>query len=335
MLQPRPLSRHSHAAFSIVELLVVIAIIGVLVALLLPAVQSAREAARRAWCQNNMRQIGLATQNYLLANRYLPPSFCLQRSHLSVNQDHSWSVHARLMPFLEQTNAYRQVRTDVDWHLQVNTGVTAYQIPVYLCPSEPNREIRYRDGAPYVSPISYGFSAGSWDVFDPRTGETGTGCFVVNGRLRPGSLTDGMDHTFAALEVKTYQPYIRNGGDFLPDRPPQPGELVDAPGGFKSTGHTVWPDGRVHHTGVTTTFTPNTMVAYEMDGKIYDINFTSQQEGKSADIATRAAITSRSYHGGIVYAVFISGRVAPIPSTIDLRTYRALGTRAGGEVTAL
>ena len=86
------------AAFTLVELLVVIAIIGILVALLLPAVQAAREAARRTQCANNLKQIGLALQNYESTYRVFPPSLTLPASRIG----DSWSAQARILPFLEQ-----------------------------------------------------------------------------------------------------------------------------------------------------------------------------------------------------------------------------------------
>src|ERR1700687_4100371 len=97
--------------FTLIELLVVIAIIAVLISLLLPAVQQAREAARRTQCRNNLKQIGLALHNYLDANQVFPPSSCFSLTP-SFPKTGSWSIHARLLPFLEQSNAYQQARLD-------------------------------------------------------------------------------------------------------------------------------------------------------------------------------------------------------------------------------
>src|SRR6188472_4029953 len=97
----RNVRRGSHSGFTLIELLVVIAIIGILIALLLPAVQAAREAARRSQCSNNLHQISLATQNYLSAMRAVPPAIDWSRSTTS-----NWSVLARLLPYMEDTSLH-------------------------------------------------------------------------------------------------------------------------------------------------------------------------------------------------------------------------------------
>src|ERR1700760_2577570 len=94
-------SRKNRAAFTLVELLVVIAIIGILIALLLPAIQAAREAARRSQCSNNLHQITLAMHNHMSALRFVPPSLDWSRSTAS-----GWSVLARLLPYTEDTSLH-------------------------------------------------------------------------------------------------------------------------------------------------------------------------------------------------------------------------------------
>ena len=104
---------------------------------------------------------------------------------------------------------------------------------------------------------------------------------------------------------------------------------------FKNTGHTEWPDGRVHHTGITTTLPPNTETLYtHTDGNTYDIDFNSWQEGKNgiAGIPTYASINSRSHHIGLVQATFLDGSVSSITDSIDLEVWRALGTRSNREL---
>lgn len=318
------------AGFTLVELLVVLSIIGILVGLLLPAVQSAREAARRTQCGNNLRQLGIATHNYMAAHGYVPPSFCVSRRQLDTEDGHSWSPHARLLPFLEQSAASLAIRLDMDWHLQLDSGVTYFKVPNFLCPAEPNSEIRYRDGKPYVAPISYAFNAGTWRVFSPAKLQGGDGTFIVNGKIRAVGIVDGLSNTLAAAEVKTYQPYLRNTqvNMLVPN-------AADAfqthVGDFKTSGHSVWPDGRVHHAGFTTTFRPNQFVPYLVDNELFDVDYSSQQEGKSNDNETLAAVTARSFHHGLVNALKMDGSVSALSNGIDLAIYRALGTRAGVE----
>ena len=119
------------------ELLVVIAIIGILIAMLLPAIQSVREAARRTSCLNNIRQAVLALHNFESAHMHLPPSYELDDGATTTGNG-SWSIHARLLPFCDQANAFRMVDFGLAWSHAVNvaSGVPTTRIPMYQCPSE-------------------------------------------------------------------------------------------------------------------------------------------------------------------------------------------------------
>jgi hypothetical protein len=104
---------------------------------------------------------------------------------------------------------------------------------------------------------------------------------------------------------------------------------------FKNTGHTEWPDGRVHHTGITTTLPPNSKVTYSSGGNLYDeMDYNSWQEGKNGNAGnpSYAIITSRSFHTGIVHVLLLDGSTRPVSENLDLSIWRALGTRSGGEV---
>jgi len=126
------LSERKLRGFTLIELLVVIAIIAILVALLLPAVQQAREAARRTQCKNNLKQLGLALHNYESTYGMFPPS----RINLS-NPTFQISWNTMILPYIEQDNAYRQYNTNVNWFNVVNDPVTTIQLPAFLCPSTP------------------------------------------------------------------------------------------------------------------------------------------------------------------------------------------------------
>ncbi len=323
----------------------VIAIIGLLIALLLPAVQAAREAARRAHCKNNLKQIGLALHNYQTAHTVFPPSFCIVPGTVLSGNNGSWSIHGRILPYLEQASAYARVRLDVAWDAQRDSGVPTLAIPTYICPSDPNGQtVRTKDGLPWVHPQNYGMNFGTWRVYDPLTRQGGDGAFFVNSRLRPADFRDGLSNTLAAAEVKAFTPYFRNTADPGPAVPASPADLAPLASGaqFKlgpqtndNTGHTEWCDGRVHHSGITTVFTPNTVVAYAHDdGRTYDVDFNSQQEGKSTTQPTYAAVTARSFHGGVVNTLRMDGSTASVADTIDLAVWRALATRSGGEPAA-
>jgi len=329
---------NSRSGFTLVELLVVIAIIGILIALLLPAVQAAREAARHASCKNNLKQIGLALHNYLTAHCVFPPSFCIIPGTVLSGNNGSWSVHGRILPYLEQGTAYEQVRLDTAWDAQLATGVPQLRIPTYLCPSDPNDTVRTKNGAPYIYPHTYGFNFGTWLVWDPATGQGGDGAFFVNSRTRPADFLDGLSNTLCAAEVNAFTSYFRNTTDPGPNVPASVDVIAGlASGGaqFKlgpdtndNTGHTEWCDGRVHHSGITTVFTPNTVVPYlHTDGRTYNVDFNSLQEGKSATQPTYAAVTARSHHSGVVNVALMDGSVRSITDTIALPVWRSLGTR--------
>jgi len=99
-----------------------------------------------------------------------------------------------------------------------------------------------------------------------------------------------------------------------------------------NTGHTEWPDGRVHHTGFTTVLTPNTKVGCGTAGVRDECDYNSQQEGNSASVITYAAVTARSYHTNLVNVALMDGSVRSVSNSITLQNWRYLGTRSGGEV---
>jgi prepilin-type processing-associated H-X9-DG protein len=180
---------------------------------------------------------------------------------------------------------------------------------------------------------------GSWMIFDPSTtqGVGGDGAFAVNRNIRINEIMDGTSQTIAFSEVKAYTPYLRDGGNpaaAATAMPTTTAQVVNYGGTFKSdSGHTEWVDARVHQSGFTASFTPNTKFAYTNGGTEYDIDFNSMREGITSTSITFGTVTSRSYHSGVVNSVFMDGSVKSIPNSIDPIVWRALGTRAGGEST--
>ena len=327
--------------FTLVELLVVIAIIGILIALLLPAVQMAREAARRTQCSNNLRQIGLACHNYHDTLKRLPPSTIVDLAVSATGNNGAWGVHGRILHFLEQGNLYRAVDINQAWDFQA--AIDELKIPVFGCPSDPG-SLTPRDpgkGKVTLWPTSYGFNFGTWFVFDPANPAVrGDGVFYPNSFLKFSSVHDGMSNTVLCSEVKGWNPYTRNGGPSqinIPNSVEEAVQVVQSGDQFKNTGHTEWPDGRVHHTGYTATLPPNTFVPFEKDGVVFDADFNSWQEGKNGNQGspTYAMITSRSYHPGIVQSGMVDGSVQVVSENIEWSVWRAMATRNGREVYSL
>jgi prepilin-type processing-associated H-X9-DG protein len=180
---------------------------------------------------------------------------------------------------------------------------------------------------------------GTWLVFDPVRNEGGDGAFFPNSNLPLAQFVDGTSNTLLAAEVKAWQPYTRNGA---PPSTTIPATVADAQAAvasgaeYKDTGHTEWPDGRVHHTGFTTAMTPNTVVPHTAGGAMVDADYNSWQEGKNggAGQPTYAIVTSRSHHTGQVQVAMVDGSVQTVNDQIDPRVWRGMSTRDGGETAA-
>jgi len=330
----------NRTGFTLVELLVVIAIIGVLVALLLPAVQAAREAGRRMKCQNNLKQLGLALHNYEGAMLCFPPSTISYGS--SANQP--WSGQSFLLPYVEGGNTYGLINFGVGYHHATNQslfpphGVAATKVAVLICPNEVQERPRNNatSGQPEHFPLNYAMNVGAYLVFHPVTQQDGGGAFAPNAQFSTAAFTDGLSNTLAFSEVKAYQPRFHDRPGMPANPPATPADVASsyAGGAWAVLGHTEWVCGRAIHSGFTTTFPPLTKIPYtHSDGQTYDIDVSGLREGVTQVEPTSAIITSRSYHsGGIVNALRMDGSVRPYSQTIQRAVWQALGSRAGGDL---
>jgi prepilin-type N-terminal cleavage/methylation domain-containing protein/prepilin-type processing-associated H-X9-DG protein len=323
--------------FTLVELLVVIAIISVLVGLLLPAVQSARESARQTQCKNNLHQLATAALTFESVRGHLPPSVIIDFSTTSTANNGAWGVHGHLLNHLEEANLRSLVDISMAWDLQL--AISGVRIKVFTCPSDIRGE-EIRDpggGKALLFSTNYTFNMGTWFVYDPATRKGGDGVFFPNSNLKMSAIRDGTSKTLMASEVKAWTDYTRNGGPpstTIPASASEASAAVASGAEYKNTGHTEWPDGRVHHTGFTATLPPNTAVPYTKDGNVLDADYNSWQEGKNGTSGrpTYAIVTARSYHSGGVNAAMVDGSVQFFADTVALDTWRASATRAGREI---
>ncbi|MCE9555248.1 MAG: DUF1559 domain-containing protein [Planctomycetes bacterium] len=331
-----PRVRHLRVAFTLVEMLVVIAIIGVLIALLLPAIQSAREAARRTACATNLRQLGIAMNNFESGQGHFPPS----RYGAG-----SWSALALIVPYLEQGHLFEAMDFTQSYSVVKLNGkpLPSYHVPVYLCPSETRKELKNDSaGVPTYVPINYGLNMGTWLVWDPGAnggkGQGGDGVFFPGPGLTAQQIGDGLSNTLCATEVRTYTSYYRGSADPSPNTIPTSPADICALGGsstFKSEGaHVEWTDGKVHETGFTTVFAPNTNVPCNGSTMVDYVGWSEGKTPNPSNIKTYAAVTARSHHPGLVQVVMMEGSVRSVSNDIDIASWRALSTRNGKDTAS-
>lgn len=180
--------------FTLIELLVVIAIIGILLGLLLPAVQSMRRTARRIECTNKVKQISLALISYESAFRHFPPGV------VDDDDDHRDALHSgfvHVLPYMELQNLHRQYDMSASWSSPTNVGLAETVVKDFLCPENPS-EVN-QNGGIAGSPNDYAFCKGDL-AYLSRTHQH-TGIFDINSQTRIADITDGTSSTFMVGEA--------------------------------------------------------------------------------------------------------------------------------------
>jgi prepilin-type N-terminal cleavage/methylation domain-containing protein/prepilin-type processing-associated H-X9-DG protein len=333
-------------AFTLVELLVVIAIIGVLVALLLPAVQAAREAARRMQCRNNLRQTGLALHNYHDVYKQLPPGYRFQAMS-PVNG--MGTPNVSLLPYLEQENLQDLIDPNIPWFL-LPPAVAQTKIGTFVCPSDvaPN-PATYPFVAALGVPVgdtfatsSYGFSTGWRDSicfgpgFSAPSVESKSGVFAVHSETRFASILDGTSNTFAIGEAASGFPMCTGIGcsNPIPGATSKHGWLVGGAGlepfyasGFRYSGgfgSTLEP---INKTPVTDSF-------YKISGGGF-LDCRARDCRASVDGGPHWVSNFRSFHPGGANFAFCDGSTQFLSETIDMTVYRGLSTIQGGEAVSI
>jgi prepilin-type N-terminal cleavage/methylation domain-containing protein/prepilin-type processing-associated H-X9-DG protein len=328
-------SRAGHRfAFTLVELLVVIAIIGVLVALLLPAVQSAREAARRNQCMNNLKQIALAALNYEQANGTFP---------LARGRGKSWGQHALILPFIEQANAESQI----DYKKVVDdSDVRLYHFPAFLCPSDVEDRLNNSadtDGQENWGRNSYRANAGS-GVGDVRAvgsqpeEENNNGVFVAYRAIEMREVTDGASNTalFSErvrgdgddFEVEVASDWYRISEAAMTTKQVyeacsavNPSTMNRKQSQFSRGGRN-WPRGTYVATRYNHIMPPNEKSCARKDGGGQLGAVVNDQGG---------ATTASSFHNGGVNLARADGSVEFASDGVDVLVWQALGSRDGEE----
>ncbi len=301
-------------AFTLIELLVVIAIIAILIALLLPAVQQAREAARRTQCKNNLKQLGLALHNYHDTYNVFPMGNVVRRDSAGALFGDGWTYHSRILPYIEQSNLYNQVSdvigTDAGTQTsakQILAGRTT-AISTFQCPSHPSGSGNTSKNGYQLSTYNAvcGTTSFNDDQMDQLTdiGYRANGIFFLNSRVRIGDVTDGTSNTFMVAEV--------------------PDELRGAPN--RMTGSDRRYNFSAGGDGNPPTDSTESLIGMETDDPINantrDANGLFNNDGEYAG----------SYHTGGAQFCLADGSVRFISENISMTTYRRLATRDGGEV---
>jgi prepilin-type N-terminal cleavage/methylation domain-containing protein/prepilin-type processing-associated H-X9-DG protein len=338
----RGTSTRPHAGFTLVELLVVIAIIGVLVALLLPAVQAAREAARRTQCMNNLRQFSLGCLTHESATKRLPAGFTTMAT--SPDTHHTWAAY--VLPYLEQGALFRNIDFKIaSWQAWSNLGggdKQYSQIPwlwtqldMHLCPSDQPRDIH--TGIPrafahgnYLANIGW---PKAWPQMETTTEYDKRQADLITNNAGDAAQSADLRGPFD----KVFSP--QNKGLPLKDitdgtsNTVMLGEVRQYPGN-DGRGLLYLGSGLYNHY-----YTPNTASLDEMEfcndnDESGGVNPSAPCDDRRGGPPRWTTQTSRSNHAGGVNVSFVDGRSTFVSDGVDVAVWRRISTRSGGEVAS-
>ena len=336
-------SSKNRRAFTLIELLVVIAIIAILIGLLLPAVQKVREAAARAKCQNNLKQMGLAAFNYESSFQEFPAGEGKRPPGSS-----RVSLSANILSYLEQANKYNQFDFTQDITAVVNQPATWQDVPVYLCPSDPSGatftngtqttgRLNYfgNIGAVCQSTLPSDSMAGIFNFIPPvNIGDTPKG-------VKIGAITDGTSNTVMFAEIKrgTGYPSTTVDAQTCTSTPAMTGvalydgrTLPGCAGGsvanlINYTGLQYYRGGINQNSFYSHTLPPNWN---------RNTNNTATQKYNCGDTSFRRAhIAASSYHTSGVNLCIADGSIRFVSDSVDFVIWQSVGTKSGGEVATL
>jgi prepilin-type N-terminal cleavage/methylation domain-containing protein/prepilin-type processing-associated H-X9-DG protein len=289
--------------FTLLEVLVVIAILSVLAALLLPAIQAAREAARRTQCRNNLRQMGLALHTYHESMSVFPMGYVSPTQSAPLNTSPGWGWAALILPHLDQRPLYDSVNFSLPIELSENQTARTTAVGVYACPSDTavGTYAALSEWGGVVADVhtnSYAACFGSGQEIDEFP-DSGNGIFIRNRSTRIADIRDGTSQTVAIGE---------RGACLV--MTPWAGAPINAISQFSSDTR-VWTYDTTGHGG-------ELVLA-----RAYWISPNAQGTG-TADFY--------SAHADGIHFLFADGSVRLVKSTVNLSVYRALCTRDGGEL---